>query len=272
MNLCLYHKFILHQRCQFSSLILVIREEFWFSAFIWRKLRLRLIECSQVQSFPQEKVRVYAESFKENLIFLFWRFFWALRFSVKISKQPKPRCEKHPQTWIFMGCLTVRWNNRTPAADQARFMGTHAQTDASSEKNTLDQSRSTFSVAHAKRFSMWTSESRDFCLVGRYCTFASANLHLMVFILTCSPFSASLALASHSRRFGLRLNSATIILSSLLDVARVSPFPGRSSTVFVSLYRSTHICTKCLDFLSTLAAAEYERCGPRAWVHKKTVS
>ena len=203
---------------------------------------------------------------------LIWSIFWALRFSVKSSKQPKPRCEKHPQTWIFMGCLTLRWRKRSPVADQARFMGTHAQKDASSEKSTLDQSRSTFSIAHAKPFSMWTSESRGFCLVGRYCAFASANLHLMVFILTCSPYSARLALASRSGRVGLRLNSATIILFSLLDVARVSPFPGRSSTVFVSLYRSTHICTKCLDFLSTLAAAEYERCSPRAWIHKKTAS
>ena len=110
-----------------------------------------------------------------------------------------------------------------------------------------------------------------FCLVGRYCNFASANLRLMVFILTCNPFSASLALASRSRIVGLRLNSATIILSSFLNVARVSSFPGRSSTVFVSLYSSTRICTKCLDFLSTLSAAKYKRCGPRAWVHKKSV-
>ena len=170
-----------------------------------------------------------------------------------------------------MGCLIVRWRKRSPAADQARFMGTHAQKDASSEKSTLDQSRSTFSVAHAKRFSMRTYESKGFCLVGRYCTLTSANLRLMVFILMFSPFSASLALASRSRRIGLRLNSATIILFSLLEAARVSPFPGRSSTVFVSLCYSTPICTKC-KFLSTLAAAEYERCGPRAWVHKKTVS
>ena len=74
-------------------------------------------------------------------------------------------------------------------------------------------------------FSMWTSESRSFCLVGRYCTFASANLRLMVFILTCSPFSASLALASRSRRVKLRLNSATCyppywtLLASLLSLA-----------------------------------------------------
>ena len=40
----------------------------------------------------------------------------------------------HPQTWIFMGCLTVRWRKRSPAADQAHFMGTYAQKDASSEK------------------------------------------------------------------------------------------------------------------------------------------
>ena len=168
-----------------------------------------------------------------------------------------------------MGCLTVRWRKRSPAADQARLMGTHAQKDASTEKSTLDQSRSTFSVVYAKRFSMWASESGGFCLAGRYCTFASANLRLMVFIVTCSPFFANLASASRSPRVGLRLNSATVILSHLLDVARVSPFPCRSLTVFVSLYRSNHICTKCLDFLSTLAAAECERCGPRAWVHKK---
>ena len=79
-----------------------------------------------------------------------------------------------------MGCLTIRWRKRSPAADQARYMGTHAQKDASSEKSTLDQSQSTFSVAHAKRFSMWTSESRGFCIVGRYCTFASANLRLIL--------------------------------------------------------------------------------------------
>ena len=82
-------------------------------------------------------------------------------------------------------------------------------------------------------------------------------------------FDASLALASRSRRVGLRLNSATIILSSLLDVDSVCPFPGSSSTVFLSLYRSTHIFTECLDFFSTLATADYERCAPRAWVHKK---
>ena len=46
MNLCLHHKFILDRRCQFSSQILVICGKFWFPAFIWRKLRLRLIECS----------------------------------------------------------------------------------------------------------------------------------------------------------------------------------------------------------------------------------
>ena len=63
-----------------------------------------------------------------------------------------------------------------------------------------------------------------------------ANLRLIVFILTCSPFSASLALASRSRRVRLRLNSAMIILSSLLDVARVSPFPGRSSTFWENAY------------------------------------
>ena len=53
-----------------------------------------------------------------------------------------------------MGCLTVRWRKRSPAADQARFMGTLAQKDASSEKSTVDQSGSTFSASHAKRFSM----------------------------------------------------------------------------------------------------------------------
>ena len=113
-----------------------------------------------------------------------------------------------------MGCLTVRWRKRLPAADQARFMGIHTQKNASSEKSILDQSPSAFYVAHAKRFSMWTSESRSLCLVGRYCSFASDNLRLMVFILTCSPFSASLALVLRNRWVGLRLNSATIILSS----------------------------------------------------------
>ena len=58
-----------------------------------------------------------------------------------------------------MGCLTVRWRKRSSAAGQARFMGTYAQKDASSERSTLNQSRSTFSVAHAKRFSMSTSET-----------------------------------------------------------------------------------------------------------------
>ena len=48
MNLCLHHKFILGRRCQFSRQILVICGNFWFSAFIWRNLRQRLIECSEV--------------------------------------------------------------------------------------------------------------------------------------------------------------------------------------------------------------------------------
>ena len=48
MNLYLHHKFILDRRCQFLSQILVICGKFCFFAFIWRKLRLRLIECSQV--------------------------------------------------------------------------------------------------------------------------------------------------------------------------------------------------------------------------------
>ena len=48
VNLCLHHKFILDRRCQFSSQIFVICGKSWFSAFIWRKLQLRLIEFSQV--------------------------------------------------------------------------------------------------------------------------------------------------------------------------------------------------------------------------------
>ena len=48
VNLCLHYKFILDRRCQFSSQTLVICGKFWFSAFIWRKLRLRLTEYSQV--------------------------------------------------------------------------------------------------------------------------------------------------------------------------------------------------------------------------------
>ena len=48
MNLCLHHKFILDQKCQFSSQILGICWKYWFSAFIWKKLRLKLNECSQV--------------------------------------------------------------------------------------------------------------------------------------------------------------------------------------------------------------------------------
>ena len=43
----LHYKFIL-DRSQFSSQILVICGMFWFSAFIWRKLRLKLIEYSQI--------------------------------------------------------------------------------------------------------------------------------------------------------------------------------------------------------------------------------
>ena len=48
MDLCLHYKFILDRRCQFLSQILVICGTFWFSAFIGRKLHLRLIECSEV--------------------------------------------------------------------------------------------------------------------------------------------------------------------------------------------------------------------------------
>ena len=48
MNLYLNYKFILDRRCQFSSQILVICGMFWFSGFIWRKLRLRFIECSEL--------------------------------------------------------------------------------------------------------------------------------------------------------------------------------------------------------------------------------
>ena len=44
----LHHKFMLHQRCKISRQILVICGKFCFSSFIWRKLRLRLIECSEV--------------------------------------------------------------------------------------------------------------------------------------------------------------------------------------------------------------------------------
>ena len=39
VNLRLHHKFILDRRCQFSSQILIICGKFWFSSFIWRKLR-----------------------------------------------------------------------------------------------------------------------------------------------------------------------------------------------------------------------------------------
>ena len=48
VNLCFHHKFTLDRRCQFSSQILVTCGKFWFSAFIWRKRWLRLIECSRV--------------------------------------------------------------------------------------------------------------------------------------------------------------------------------------------------------------------------------
>ena len=47
-NLCTHHKFIPDRRCQFLSQILVICGKFWISAFIWRKLWLRLIKCPQV--------------------------------------------------------------------------------------------------------------------------------------------------------------------------------------------------------------------------------
>ena len=48
VNLCLHHKSIRDRRCEFSSRILVICGKLKFSAFIWRKLRLRLIEWYQV--------------------------------------------------------------------------------------------------------------------------------------------------------------------------------------------------------------------------------
>ena len=48
LNLCLHHECILDRWCQFLSLIFLSCGKFWFSAFIWRKLRLKHIECSQV--------------------------------------------------------------------------------------------------------------------------------------------------------------------------------------------------------------------------------
>ena len=48
VNLYLHNKCILDRRFQFSRQTLVICGKFWSSAFIWRKLWLRLIECSQV--------------------------------------------------------------------------------------------------------------------------------------------------------------------------------------------------------------------------------
>ena len=47
------HKFILDRRCQFSIQIPVICGKFWFSAFVSRKLRLRLIESSQVFTYGE---------------------------------------------------------------------------------------------------------------------------------------------------------------------------------------------------------------------------
>ena len=61
VNLCLHHEFILHRKCQFLSQIFVICEKFWFYAFILRKLRLSLIECSQVLTVKLGSVRVEAE-------------------------------------------------------------------------------------------------------------------------------------------------------------------------------------------------------------------
>ena len=43
-----HHTFIFDRRCHFLSQILVICGKFEFYAFIWRKLRLRLIECFHV--------------------------------------------------------------------------------------------------------------------------------------------------------------------------------------------------------------------------------
>ena len=72
-----------------------------------------------------------------------------------------------------------------------------------------------FPEAHVKLFCMWTPERRGFGLIVRYCTFASVNLRLMVFTLTCSPFSSNLALVSLSQRVGSHLNIAMIASSSI---------------------------------------------------------
>ena len=95
VNFSLNHKFFLDWRCQFSSQFLVICGKFWFSAFIWRKMRLKLIECSQVLTVRLllVKVRVVGSFNASRAIILM------SRIEGETPTVPRETRQSYPPAW-----------------------------------------------------------------------------------------------------------------------------------------------------------------------------
>ena len=80
-----------------------------FSAFqaVQRRFRcLGSLSSCKIQS-PVSTTNIFLADCRRPRFYIL-SIFCAFRFSVKSSKHPQPRSEKHPQTWTFTVCSTVR--------------------------------------------------------------------------------------------------------------------------------------------------------------------
>ena len=115
---------------------------------------------------------------------------------------------------------------------QARGMVAKPQTEASSEKITLPQSRSIFSWAQASRLATWRSDKSGFLTVLRHFTLVAHRCSRMATCDNSRPFCFNFACPWRKDKLGLRENKATIHFSSFLVTFTTESRFGRSSTVF----------------------------------------
>ena len=147
MHLCLHYKFILDRRCQFSSQILVLCWKFWFSAFIWRKLQLNIIECSQVLTVRMLVV-------KERVVSVFN----ASRAVILMSRTGMAVEKRKNFRRFRIGCITC-WEFVTNAWAIGRIIGSDSRSHFETPQSHVNHSETYDSV----RFrTSWSQEMLNF--------------------------------------------------------------------------------------------------------------
>lgn len=177
-----------------------------------------------------------------NKDFLYISSIWAFRLELNRYKFPKPS-------------FTVRCTNLLVEVDQARGTLTYPQTEGSSVKIALLQSRSILSFAQASRFVPWFSPNKSFFTVLHHLISRARRWVRIATDDISTPFYFNFAAPWRNDKPGFRENKFTICFSTLLSTFPIEPLSGKSSTVFVSLYSRTHLLTNGFDFFMYLAAA-----------------